>query len=135
MDMRKILFLCGLLAMMATAAAQGTYEIPITSQNSVVRVYGDNQTVIYNHRAGSVGQFLLVDYGQTTVSVFDLPDANMYVLDFEIMGDTVWFCGEYRGAVLTGGSAGVVGMFDIPGAFAGVEQVHYIVLSNWILYL
>lgn len=132
--MRKILLLCGLLAMMATAAAQGTYEIPVGSHNSVVRVYGDDQMIVYNRKTGGVGQFLSVKYGQTSVKVFDLPDTAMDVMDFEIMGDTVWFCGVYKDAAMTGGTAGVVGMFDIAGAFAGIERVHYIILTNWITF-
>ncbi len=128
-------FMCWLLALTLGVTAQGTAEIPVKTQNSIIRVYGDGQMVIYNRHASNIGQFMLAKHGQASVSVFNLPTADMDVLDFEIMGDTVWFCGVYKNAALLGGSAGVVGMFDIPGAFAGSEQVHYIVLSSWIMFL
>lgn len=130
--MRKMFFMCWLLALTLGAAAQGTAEIPVKTQNSIIRVYGDGQMVIYNRHASNIGQFMLAKHGQASVSVFNLPTADMDVLDFEIMGDTVWFCGVYKNAALLGGSAGVVGMFDIPGAFAGSEQVHYTVVNAWL---
>lgn len=133
--MHKLLILCWLLALMPMVAAQGTDEIPFKTENSIVRVYEGGQTVVYNRQTNDIGQFLLVDYGQSAVSVFDMPNADMDVLDFEIMGDTVWFCGVYKNASFTGGSAGLVGMFDIHGAFAGAEQVNYVVLSNWIQFI
>ena len=128
---RKALIVCALLALAAApAAAQGIYEAIVATENSIVRVWQERDVVIYNEESPGKGKFLLYTIGTTSALQIDLP-INISVKDFEILGDSLWFCGDSTGTALLGGKCGVVGLFNIPNTFAGVDIINYTVLDTF----
>ena len=117
-----------------SASAQGTVEVQSNSLNSIVRVWRDKESIVYNQRPGSTGQFLWWVQGASQAQAFDLPNDKIEVLDFEIIDDEAWFCGVYRDpTVLPMDSAGIVGKFNLADVFlTGGGTVSYTVMSLWI---
>ena len=129
--MRKALLVFCILALATLSSglsAQGTLEATVGSNESIVRVYNGKDAVICNNKT----QFIYLPNGATAGPSFTMP-TDIEVNDFEVIGDTVWFCGLIYGFIPFG-SAGVVGFFDIPGAFAGTEYLEYAVTPNWTQY-
>ncbi len=128
---QKALILAALLALAAgTAAAQGIFEANVATENSIVRVWQERDVVIYNEESLGKGRFLLYTIGTTSALQIDLP-INISVNDFEIWGDSLWFCGDSTGIALPGGKCGVVGTFNIPNTFAGADSIKYTVLDTF----
>ena len=135
--MKKLSVLFVLMALTVPflyVSAQGTVEGNVVSTNSIVRVWQEDYMVVYNHVAGRGGTFVLLQNGSLSGQAFNLPTSDAEVLDFEIIEDSVVFCGVYRNAALPGGSCGVVGKFGLMDAFAGSGQVDYALLYSWITY-
>ncbi len=132
--MKKVIFfLLTVFTVAGWTAAQGTYEASLPSAKSIVRVWHGDEMVIYNHDSGGKGQFILWSNGATVGQLFDLPYVNAEVLDFEILEDTVMFCGVYSNPAFPGaGTCGFVGRFEISSAFAGAGPVEFTALINWI---
>lgn len=131
---QKALIVCALLTLAAApAAAQGIYEATVATENSIVRVWQERDVVIYNEESPGKGKFLLYTIGTTSALQIDLP-INISVKDFEILGDSLWFCGDSTDTALLGGKCGVVGLFNIPNTFTGTDGINYTVLNNWIGY-
>lgn len=130
----KKLLIAALLALVVaplSASAQGTVEVQSNSLNSIVRVWRDKESIVYNQRPGSTGQFLWWVQGASQAQAFDLPNDKIEVLDFEIIDDEAWFCGVYRDpTVLPMDSAGIVGKFNLADVFlTGGGTVSYTVMS------
>ncbi len=129
---RKALIVCALLAVMTVpAAAQGIYEAGLVTGNSIVRFWGNKEVVIYNEDNNQAKGFLLYTIGSNLATHITIP-RNISVKDFEIMDNSVWFCGDEEKSAHPGGHAAVVGTFNIPNTFAGTDVINYTVLSSWI---
>ena len=116
---------------MVPAVAQGIYEANLATENSIVRVWpsNDREVIIYNETSSGNGGFLLYTIGSSIAKHIDLPK-GISVRDFEIMGDEVWFCGEYNDPNFSSGSCGAVGTFNIPNTFTGNNVINYRTLTT-----
>lgn len=123
MKKRLLFFIITFLATTATWT-QGLYEANLTTKNSIVRVWHDNEVIIYNEETPGSGYFILYAIGASTAKRIDLPD-GFSVKDFEILYNEVYFCGEMPAAYLPSASNGVFGSFNIPNTFNGTGAVSY----------
>ena len=110
---------------------QGLFEASVSSNKSIVRVWSDPLMVIYN-QTGIDRQFILWDNGNAIGTAIDIPTSDVTINDFEIIDDEVWFCGVYKNTFYTGGSAGIIGHFNIPTMFEGSSDIEYALLNHWL---
>ncbi len=115
LPMKTKIHICALLTIIIlpfTSMAQGTAETSIPSANSIVRLWHEDEMIIYNHDPSGKGLFILWTNGSISGQSFDLPYSDAEVLDFEIIEDTVIFCGVYSNSAFPGaGTCGFVGRF------------------------
>lgn len=90
---RKNLLLA--VTLLLAPAAQGQEYIKevedVSSDYSIIREYKEDARIIYS-AYGDERQFLMVTESGTTTTLMNLLD-EINVSDFEIMGDTLYFCG------------------------------------------
>ena len=84
-----LLPLCGALGQSLVSEVQNT-----DSDTSIVRYWNSSISVVYSHREGDLGWFLLVDSLSPEVQRVPVPD-NVTVNDFRILNDTVFVGGHY----------------------------------------
>ena len=131
--MKKTLFICALLAFGAQVSAQGIFESNVSTANSIVRVWQDEEVLIYNQDGLTKGSFLLYDIGASSAKQIDLPN-GILVKDFEILYGDVFFCGVMPNSITIGGNIGVVGNFNITNTFNGTGDINYAPLSWYFDY-
>ena len=117
--MKRKFYLMGimLLAGLSSQAQQGwlaTTPLPGNVKNTIVRHYLDEQSISYI-RTGNGCYFAWSD-NQNFIQLVQI-DCAYEVKDFEIIEDTVCFCG-------TDGTYGFAGWFSIPDLMAGTDYYH-----------
>ena len=117
--MKKKYYLMGimLLAGLSSQAQTGwlaTTRLPDNVKNTIVRHYLDEQSISYI-QTGNRCYFAWSD-NQNFIQLVQI-DCDYEVKDFEIIEDTVCFCGAY-------GNNGFAGWFSIPDLMAGTDDYH-----------
>lgn len=110
-------FLLLSLLLFAAPAAKAQFQEYIRevqglqTEYSIVREYSQDTMLVYsqNYKDGTGGRFMKVaESGAVVISMVILDE--MYISDFEIYNDTVYFCGDYS---FNGLQRGIMGFFDL----------------------
>lgn len=88
-----------------------------SSDQAIGRVSSDGSHIISYHYHSTYGEFVWPDLGTNNCHKFNLQD-NIFVYDFERMGDTVFFCGYNK-------SIAIVGFFTESVFTSGSGNVFY----------
>lgn len=110
--MKKLLIIALLGFATALPAQNKVYHVPVQAQNSIVRNYiPDGKWIVYYETSSSERHFALTDlndFHDVTINT------DFIVKDFEVIDDTVIFCGTTNN-----GNSAFVGWFHIPTFFSG----------------
>lgn len=111
-----------------TAVSQNViFDIPSTvSINSLIREYERGQHIVYNNN-GTSSFFFINEMGFPAPSATEAVIPNLYsVSDMEIVGEKLYFCGNYNGQQ-------VIGRFQVNKLFSGTGQVEIIYVNYYPL--
>ena len=95
---KRVLLLALLLAAATVAPAQTSFireDVNILSDNSIIRQVNDTSWVIYSYYANRA-TFILATSNSPVVKVMDLGYRTIVINDFEVTGNTVYFCGNWN---------------------------------------
>ena len=121
--MKRITLFFMLAAFSHTAMGQmffGIAELPnFETKKTIVRAVDDDCSLIYAFdKTVSQGLFILHVHSSGSAQFFYIPQ-KLEVMDMEINGGSVYFCGNECS------NHAFVGQFDIPGRFAGTAPFQY----------
>lgn len=132
--MKRIALFLVLAAFAHTAAncqiSYGITEFPnFPTDSSIVRDVDDDHTLIYSHNKSTLqGSFILYEHTTGNAQYFNIPK-KLQVMDMEINGAYVYFCGN------EGSNHAFVGQFDIMGCFAGSAPFYYCIIPTATPYM
>lgn len=114
---------------MSAQMVNGITEIlGVSVTNSIVRAFDDDHTLIYTYDGITMkGFFILYRHSSGTTFYFETP-SKIQVMDMEIDGDNVYFCGNESS------NHAFVGQFDVLGCFYGTAQFYYCVIPGALPY-
>lgn len=124
---RKALFLTlALLAVAVCASAQAEFVkqmAGVVGHESLVRYWKNNLSVAFApSQPNGNSTFILLEDSNPTALIAEVP-ADFCALDFEILRDTLYFCGVYHSNPTQ--DYGIVGFFDINHVFYSAGDINY----------
>ena len=123
----SILIALGIIANNFVAAQNEVLNLQLDAGNPIVRVIDEKATLVYSEPAVGYGFFMFIQQGDEHARVFNTP-SGMSIHDVEVLGNSVYFCGEMNGH-------GVFGDFEIQAAFSSTgsgDAVSYSFLYDTI---
>ena len=126
---KSILFFIAALAVFSFSANAQLFNtvlfsVPSCTTNystTIVRVAQSNTEVVSYHSHGQYGEFFLANNNSVLYN-FQLPQ-DMYIKDFQILDNNVFFCGSYLGR-------GIVGVYRMSLFYGTTISLHYIYTSD-----